>query len=204
LPRKAAPAPSHPDATPAARPKRHRRLRRLTLALAERHEALWLRLTALHGQLATLASRRPGEPLPEATRIVAEALLADAAVFWDGGDILPALAPVAGGALTQLGQALAGLESYELAHSGWDERQKCFAWLIRAELVPIRRLRPQVLPVDKAGETREMLELQKQIERRINALTKGLPDPDDGPPRARAYAPRRPLSQTYPRPSGLD
>lgn len=45
----------------------------ITHALAEQHEALWLKLTALHKDLVAIAARRPAEAAGEAIRSTAEA-----------------------------------------------------------------------------------------------------------------------------------
>lgn len=74
-----------------------KKLPRVTHALAARHEALWLRLTALHAQIATVAARRPQAPVSGQTISVAEVLLRDAQVFLAQGDSLPMAAPDHGG-----------------------------------------------------------------------------------------------------------
>lgn len=178
-----------PQAAPDARPGH------TTTALAERHEALWLSLTALHKDIAALAAKKPGAPVSEPVRITTEGLLSDCVPFLrKRGNRLPVAAADLLGLSVQLGQALAAIERYELAHSGWDAEQHCFAWRVDGGSVPVRRLRPQVAGA-APGASREMEQLQEKLARRINAITKGLPDEDDeddGPPRARAYAPRPP------------
>ena len=175
---------------------------RVTASLAERHEALWLSLTALHKDVAALAAKKPASPVSDPVRIAAESLLSDCAPFLRRRcDRLPVAAPDLAGLAVQLGQALAWLEHYELAHSGWDSEQQCFVWQTGNGPLPLRRLRPQVQTLPSRQESREMAELQEQLSRRINAITKGLPDDGDGPPRARSYAPRPPV--TYPRAPGI-
>lgn len=178
-----------------------RKLPPVTHALAERHEALWLRLTALHKQISGVAGRKPETPLEGQTRIVAEALLADAWVFSHRGDRLPIAAPDHGGVLAQLGQALAELENYELRHTAWNKAHGCFMWAIKKGPEPVRRLRPLFEPTELAAGSAEMQALQQQLERRINAITKGSPEGTEA--RAHTYPPRPttpafPGKQTYP------
>ncbi|MGV8831555.1 MAG: hypothetical protein ACOH2N_06225 [Devosia sp.] len=59
----------------------------VTAALAERHEALWLSLCALHKDITALGVKKPNAPTTQAVRIAAEALLSDCAPF------IPAFAP---------------------------------------------------------------------------------------------------------------
>lgn len=139
----------------------------VTHKLAERHEALWLKLSALHKQIAPLAARKPETPIAEQTRIVAEALLADAWVFGPGWDKLPMAAPDHGGLLTQLGQALAEMENYEARQTGWHDDKKCFMWSIPNAPVPVRRLRPMVHERDKVGDTAKIADLRHKLAIRI-------------------------------------
>lgn len=93
----------------------------VTFSRAEQHEALWLRLTALHNDLGALAARRSTLPVSAAVRVAAEALLSDCAPFGDG-DRLPQAAVDAAGLLVQLGQALARLDASEATHTFWESQ----------------------------------------------------------------------------------
>ena len=118
---------------------------RVTPALAARHEALWLRLTALHAQIAAVAARRPQAAVSAQTIGVAEALLRDAQVFLGERPALPMAAPDHGGLLTQLGQALAGLEAWEAANAEWRGALNAFVWKVVGEKpLPVQRLRPKL------------------------------------------------------------
>ncbi len=114
-----------------------------TKALAERHEALWLRLAALHKNTIALGAKKPHAPVSEALRISAEGLLSDCAVFTrKRGERLAVAAPDLSGLTAQLGQALAALESWESRHTTWDERFNCRIWSLHTGYLPIMRLRP--------------------------------------------------------------
>lgn len=118
---------------------------RVTHALAARHEALFLRLTALHAQIAAVAARRPQAPVSAQTTSVAEALLRDAQVFLGQSAALPMAAPDHGGLLTQLGQALAGLEAWEAANAEWRGALNAFVWKVAGDPpLPVQRLRPKL------------------------------------------------------------
>lgn len=143
-----------------------------TRMLAARHEALWLKLTALHTQIATVATKRPQTPVSAHTITVAEDLLREALPFLVKGDHLPMAAPDHGGLLTQLGQALAEMDHWEASHSRWDDLQKAYLWQVRGPLpLPVRRLRPKLVgsanvETDPARATK-MLDLRVKLAKRI-------------------------------------
>jgi hypothetical protein len=119
---------------------------RITPALADRHEALWLRLSALLEQARPLAARKPDALISEDVRIAAEALLHDAQIFGPKRprrEQLPPAAPSWGGLAVQLGQALALLEAYEAGHTGWDGEERYRVWLTLPYPQPVRRLLPE-------------------------------------------------------------
>jgi hypothetical protein len=120
----------------------------ITHAMAERHEALWLQLTALHKDLTALAGRRGAQPLVPSIRITAESLLSDCAPFTHG-DRLPVAAQDVTGLLVQLGQARALLEAFETGHSVWNPALACRCWRVRQGERPVLRLRPQLPPPPK-------------------------------------------------------
>ena len=67
--------------------------RRTSRALAERHEAVWLEMTTLARQVAAIAGRRPDAMVPGTVRVVAGALIAEAACFArPRGEDLPVVA----------------------------------------------------------------------------------------------------------------
>lgn len=148
---------------------------RVTHALAARHEALWLRLTALHAQIAAVAARRPQAPVSAQTISVAEALLRDAQVFLGLGDVLPMAAPDHGGLLTQLGQALAGLDAWEAANAEWRGAVNAFVWKVAGDTpLPVQRLRPKLSAAtaphadpDYAAYKAKMLDPRGKLAKRI-------------------------------------
>ncbi|WP_173088485.1 hypothetical protein [Devosia sp. 1635] len=118
---------------------------RITPALAERHEALWLRLTALQEQARSVAAKKPEALLGDEVRMAAEAVLHDAQIFGPkrrAQEKLPPAAPSWGGLSVQLGQALALLAAYEASHTGWSEEDRFRVWLTRPLPMPVRRLLP--------------------------------------------------------------
>ncbi|MBD8066257.1 hypothetical protein IC608_12330 [Devosia sp. PTR5] len=143
-----------------------------TYARAERHEALWLRMTALHKAVTGLAGRRPEGKISEAVRVVAEGLLSDCTPFRVSGERLAVAAPDWAGLAVQLGQALAELDAFENRHAGWEPRLKCRAWRMKSGPVPVRRLRPEVTGEDHSYTPAEASELRRKLEARINAITK--------------------------------
>ncbi|MCR6656549.1 hypothetical protein [Devosia ginsengisoli] len=165
----AAPVSAHP-----ARPRK-KSLPRVTHALAARHEALWLRLSALQAQITAVATRRPEAPVSRHTSGVAEALLRDARPFLAHDDPLPMAAPDHGGLATQLGQALAELDGWEAANSVWRSDLKAYVWLVKDKVpLPVRRLRPrletpQASHADPkyAAYQAKMLDLRQKLAKRI-------------------------------------
>lgn len=175
----------------------------VTHALAERHEALWLRLTALHKDLGGLAAKKPAAPVGEALRITAESLLSDCRPFAAGrGQRLPVAAPDNAGLLVQLGQALALLDGFEARHSFWSAGKSCRCWRVNQGDLPVLRLRPNLPPpaTDARGRNLRAL-LAKQLDQRWNgvyengfaagrAARQGPPAPDEPDPAPARTAPR--------------
>ena len=192
-----------PQAAPEPKPGR------TTAALAERHEALWLSLSALHKDIVALGAKKPGAAVSEPVRIAAEGLLSDCAAFTrKRNERLPVAAPDLGGLAIQLGQALAALDAWESRHTSWDENWKCRVWLVTGRPLPIRRLKPNVAPPQppttyKGASIRDKL-LERFEARRRGAYEDGFRDglaarkgpPPEGQPQAR--------QQTYPRLAGRD
>ena len=118
----------------------------VTHALAARHEALWLKLTALHGQIAPIAARRLLGLVSASSIMIAESLLREAMPFLDTADRLPVAAVDHGGLVTQLGQALAQLEHWGSLNTVWRPELNAYVWLVAGpEPLPVRRLRPKLV-----------------------------------------------------------
>ena len=150
----------------------------LTRAKAEAHEALYPALARLVAQLEATAIRRPAAPVPAATRAIAGDLLFEAQAFgWNrphrAPRPLPEPAVDVGGLATQLGQALALLDAYEVAHSAWNADLKCFAWLLDKPM-PIKRLRPEPeVRATTQRTSRRVEEMRRKIAQRLEELNRG-------------------------------
>ena len=173
-----------------------------TRTVAERHEALFLALAALHKDVLALGSKRPGAPVPEGLRIASEGLLSDSTPFASGRrNRLPAAAPDMAGLAVQLGQAQALLEAWEAQRSYVDSRWNCRMWRLDRGQLPIMRLKPPLaaipVPVDMSG-------LREKLARRIQG--KRNTDFERGFRAGRAARQGKPLAEieeeykeTYPR-----
>ncbi|MDC9822805.1 hypothetical protein PRN20_03590 [Devosia sp. ZB163] len=120
----------------------------LTPDLIAAHERLHPRLASLLKQVERTASRRPTMAVPEASLKLARELCREAArLLGREGRGIGAPKPAGGAPLDQgglaihLGQALAGLEQFEAAHSGRDFSGNAVWQLPGGETVPITRLR---------------------------------------------------------------
>lgn len=169
--------------------------------LAERHEALWLRLTALHHDTAAIAAKKPDAPVSDTLRIAAESLLADAVPFLPYPKMrLPVAAPELMGLSVQLGQALAWLDAWEARHAFWNAAMNCRCWRIGTGSLPVMRLRPQVTPpaVTPDGTSLREKFLRQVEQRRSGDFERGFAAgraARDGKPVAEIVAG---LEQTYP------
>ena len=123
-----------------------------SLSLASRHETLVIRLTALHKDVTTLATRRGRQALPDTVRILAEGLMADCAPFREPRDRLPVAAPDLSGLCVQLGQVLAQLENYERCHTFWNAGENCWCWRLDGATTPVKRLKPQLMQTSAAAQ----------------------------------------------------
>ena len=155
----------------------------LTRDRAEAHETLFTKLEALTRQAEAIALRRPDAPVPPETRAAAEALLFDARKMLGQkirpahpgrrkpGRDFPAAAETFAGLSTQLGQALAGLDAFEAAHTVWNVDLKCFAWQLNGDdALPVRRLRPELLRAPDADRDDKNADYMRQaIVARIRA-----------------------------------
>lgn len=174
-----------------------------TRAMAERHEALFLALTALHKDVLALGSKRPGAPVPQGLRIAAEGLLSDCAPFARGkGERLPVAAEDMAGLAVQLGRALAQLETWESQRSYVDARYNCRMWRATSGQQPIMRLKPPLAALPK--EHLYIAELREKLVRRIE--NKATADLERGFRAGRAARQGKPLAEieeefkeTYPR-----
>lgn len=129
-----------------------RPLPRTTHVLAERHEALWLRFTSLHKDIASLAAKKPDAVVGEAERIVVEGLMVEARPFLaERKGYLPVAAPLLAGLAVQLGQVLAQLETYETRHTAWDAGLGLRCWRVSGPALPIGRLRQVGAPAAAAN-----------------------------------------------------
>jgi hypothetical protein len=141
-----------------------------THVLAERHEALWLRLAALHKDIAALAAKRPAAAVGDSERILAEGLMTETRPFLLRQDRLPVAAPLLAGLAVQLGQVLAQLEDYENRHAFWDAARGLRCWRLGDGTMPVLRLRQggrAAEPEGKGkGELREKLARLIQIRER--------------------------------------
>lgn len=144
----------------------------ITVARAEQHEALHMRLTALLRHAEGVGARQATAAVPDETRRLAEGLLFDAAAFTHGRG-LPAAAPSYGALAVQVGQALALLEAFELRYTHWDAGRKCVVWRIAGaeRPLPVKRLRPQPVGIAEPKRTNKELDaLRAKIAERIEAL----------------------------------
>ena len=196
-----------PQGQPAPQAERVPKAGTTTIAVAERHEALWLNLSALHKDIVALGAKRPNAPVSEAVRIAAEGLLSDGAPFIrQRRERLPVAAPDLAGLAVQLGQALAALEDWESRHTGWDERFNCRIWTLHSGYRPIMRLKPPAAALTFHRTAHEdvrgkLVVRMQQRERGVyeQGFRAGLAARSAAP----AAAPAEP-AQTYPRLRSLD
>lgn len=193
-----------PQAAPAAKSGEHH----VTHALAERHEAVWLALAALHKDVLALGAKKLTAPVPEILRIAAEGLLSDCVPFGPSRrGRLPVAASDMGGLAVQLGQALARLDAWESQRSFLDPQLGCRMWLVAGTRLPIMRLRPPAAALPKAH--RDMADLRQKLAQRIDGQRSG--DFQRGFEAGRAARQGKPLAEieaefkrTYPRLRLLD
>lgn len=125
----------------------------LTPAVIDAHERLYPRLAALLKQVERITAKCPRDLVPEATVQLAGQLCRQAAKLLgkEGRPIVAALGAAKGpkaipldhaGLVVVLAQAVAGLEAFEAAHSGWSAKGKCTVWVIDGPPRPVLRLLP--------------------------------------------------------------
>lgn len=147
-----------------------------THVLAARHEAVYLRLSALRRDIGAIAAKRPTAPVSEAVRVVAAGLIRDCAGFGrQRGEKLPEVATDLAGLAVQLGQAQARLDVFENQHAFWDTRLKARAWRVRPDPIPVMRLQPEITHAGprnwKGEDLRAKLIKLHQAENREQALS---------------------------------
>lgn len=189
-----------------------------TQAMAERHEALWISLSALHKDIIALGAKKPQALVSEPVRISAESLLSECAPFIRRrGERLPVAAPDLAGLAVQLGQARAALDAWEDLHTVMDARFNCRMWNLDGNKLPVMRLKPPtaVLNQPKTDYKGIRDKLGDLIKARIRGAYKegfdagraarvgppadaAYPPAEEGAAAADAGAPRA-SEQTYPR-----
>ena len=146
---------------------------KITHTLAERHEAIWLRLHALHKDICAIAAKKPEASVGHTERATVEGLISDCRPFLKKPvDRLPVSAPTFSGLAVQLGQVLAQLDDFENRHASWDGKRACRVWRVEGEGLPIARLRQEVLPYelktfDGQNIREALVKRMQQRERRI-------------------------------------
>ncbi|WP_423065321.1 hypothetical protein [Devosia sp. CN2-171] len=119
----------------------------LTEALIATHERLYPRLAALLKQVERVAGQRASTPVPEESARLARQLVGEAATLLGREGRGIAVPPANktppldhAGLAVALGQAVAGLEAFEAAHSGWSAKSKCTVWTLDGPPRPVLRL----------------------------------------------------------------
>lgn len=126
--------------------------------LAERHESLWLHISALHKDICAIAAKKPEAPVGNTERATVEGLICDCRPFLKKpADRLPVAAQNFAGLAVQLGQVLAALEDFENRHAFWDGKANCRVWRVGGPTLPVARLRAEVPPFElKTSQGRDM------------------------------------------------
>jgi hypothetical protein len=140
----------------------------ITIPLAERHEALWLRLEKLHKDITAIAAKKPDGPVGDAERSVAEGLIRECRPFIKRPiDAMPAAALHFAGLCVQLGQFLARLEDFENRHAYWHAKLEARVWRVAGGTVPVRRLRQELAPYEHT--TYQGRDLRSELVKRMDA-----------------------------------
>lgn len=143
-----------------------------THAMAERHEALFLALAALHKDVIALGAKKPGATVPEGLRVTVEGLLSDCAPFARRrGERLPVAAGDMAGLAAQLGQALALLEAFESRHTVTDERFNCRMWRVAGPDLPVMRLKPPAAALQRRVD---MADVRQKLAERIDGRNRAI------------------------------
>jgi hypothetical protein len=140
----------------------------ITIPLAERHEALWLRLEKLHKDITAIAAKKPDALVGDAERSVAEGLIRECRPFIKRPiDAMPAAALHFAGLSVQLGQFLARLEDFENRHAYWHAKLEARVWRVAGGTVPVRRLRQELAPYEHT--TYQGRDLRSELVKRMDA-----------------------------------
>ena len=141
----------------------------ITIPRAERHEALWLRLHALHKDICVIAAKKPEALVGESERIVAESLIRDCRPFLTKPiDALPVAALHFAGLAIQLGQFLARLDDFENRHAYWDPKRNGRMWRTGGEPVPVMRLRQELAAYEL--KTYKGQNLREELAKRLRQM----------------------------------
>lgn len=168
----------------------------LTAAIAQAHERLTPRVTALLKQVERSAVRHPQAPVPPATLAVAITLFAEARKIL-GREAMRIVGSATGdlSALSVgLGQLVAGLEAFEAEHSGWSAKARCVVWRVEGPVLPVTRLKPPGVEAGPAvgpdpKSERVRADLLKLIAARFAAgYDEGYRDASEGKPPSSRYA----------------
>lgn len=126
--------------------------------LAERHESLWLRLSALHKDICAIAAKKPEAPVRKhRAGHGGKGLISDCRPFLKRpADRLPVAAQNFAGLAVQLGQVLAYWRILRIA-AFWDGKAGCRCWRVAGASLPVARLRQAVPPFElKTFKGRDM------------------------------------------------
>jgi hypothetical protein len=138
-----------------------------TRGVAERHEVLWVRLTALHKSCISLGAKKPGAAVSEPVRIEAEGLLSDCVPFSPTRrHHLPPAAPDLAGLAVQLGQAIAMLDSWQSRHTAPHPTLGCLMWDLGEDDFsrPVMRLNPPAAAMPPQRDITKMREKLVKLE----------------------------------------
>nr|WP_314256224.1 hypothetical protein [uncultured Devosia sp.] len=140
---------------------------------AERHEALWLKLAALHKDMLALGARKPAAPVSEPVRIEAEGLLSDSVPFSaTRRNRLPVAAHDLAGLAVQLGQAIAVLEAWQSQHTEISPLHQCLMWdLGGSSRIPVMRLKP---PAAAIPRPLDMVDIRAKLVKRIDQRNRAI------------------------------
>lgn len=195
----------------------------LTAEIVAAHERLYPRVAALLKQVERVAGRRVGVGVPDETVALARKLCDEARRLLgrEGRGIVPRVGsgkgaefsssgstrgsrprpqngqnPDATGLALALGQAVAGLESFESEHSGWSATAKCTVWQLDGPPLPVARLLPpghHGKPIETRNRESERArqDLTRLIMARYAAgYDDGYRDASEGKPPSAEYAER--------------
>jgi hypothetical protein len=146
----------------------------ITRPQAERHEALWLALSALHKDIIALGAKRPDAPVSEPVRIAAEALLCDCAPFVrQRREKLPVAAPDLAGLAVQLGQALATLDAFQDRHTHAHAELNCPMWQVSGAPLPVMRLKPPAGALKSPYKEDDIADIRRKLVIRFDQHDRG-------------------------------